>query len=211
MDNTEFLNNKLASGLDALGLSLAPPALSGLLAYCDLLIKWNRTYNLTSISDPEQVVSHHLLDSLAVLPHLPAGRVIDVGTGAGLPGMPLAIARPQQQFVLLDANGKKTRFLVQAVGQLALDNVGIVNERVEAYRPDGLFDTVISRAFSSLEQMLLACDHLLAEGGRFLAMKGKYPESELQQLPPGFQLISSVELRVPGLNAERHLLMLGRS
>lgn len=194
-----------------LGLSLSASARSSLLEYCDLLIKWNKTFNLTSIDDPEQIISRHLLDSLAILPYLPKGRVIDVGTGAGLPGVPLAIARPDQAFVLLDGNGKKTRFLVQAVGQLGLENVEIVNQRVERYRPGELFDVVASRAFSSLKLFLSSCDHLLSPGGQFLAMKGRLPEDELQQIPQGFQLVSSVELQVPGLNAERHLLILQRS
>jgi 16S rRNA (guanine527-N7)-methyltransferase len=209
--NPETLVKQLETGLDALGLSLAAPARSSLLEYCDLLIKWNHTFNLTAIDDPEQIISHHLLDSLAILPHLPDGRVIDVGTGAGLPGIPLAIARPQQNFVLLDSNGKKTRFLVQAVGQLGLENVEIVNQRVEDFRPAELFGVIVSRAFSSLRQFLVDCDHLLSPEGQFLAMKGKYPADELHQLPPGFQLVSSTELKVPGLNAERHLLMLRRS
>ena len=209
--NSLLLSKKLETGLDALGLSLPASARSSLLEYCDLLIKWNKTFNLTSIDDPEQAISHHLLDSLAILPYLPAGRVIDVGTGAGLPGIPLAIARPQQAFVLLDSNGKKTRFLVQTVGQLGLKNVGIVNQRVELFQTPERFDVVVSRAFTSVGQFLSSCDHLLSPGGQFLAMKGKYPADELQQLPRGFHLASSAELKIPGLNAERHLLMLRRS
>ncbi len=157
------------------------------------------------------MISHHLLDSLSVLPHLPAGRVIDVGTGPGLPGIPLAIALPDQQFVLLDSNGKKTRFLVQALGALGLDNVEVVNERVENYRPSLKFDVIISRAFSSIADMLQASEHLLGKNGRFLAMKGKYPKSELEQLPAGFQLLAAIPLAIKGLEGERHLLMLGRT
>ena len=211
MASTETLGIKLETGLDALGLSLSAPACSSLLEYCDLIIKWNQKFNLTSIDDPEQMITHHLLDSLAIMTYLPAGRVLDVGTGAGLPGIPLAIARPQQAFVLLDSNGKKTRFLVQAVGQLGLQNVEIVNQRAEDFRPAELFDVIVSRAFSSVGQFLASCSHLLSPEGRFLAMKGKYPESEIHQLPAGFRLLSSVELKIPGLNAERHLLMLRRS
>ena len=211
MDKPDLLSKQLETGLGALGIPLSASARTSLLEYCDLISKWNKTYNLTSVDDPEQMVSLHLLDSLAVLPFLPGGRVLDVGTGAGLPGIPLAIARPVQNFVLLDSNGKKTRFLVQASGQLGLDNIEVVNQRVESYQAPELFDVIISRAFSSLEQFLSTCDHLLAPGGQFLAMKGKLPEDELQQLPAGIQLVSSVELKIPGLDAERHLLMLRRS
>lgn len=211
MDSTEQTENTLNEGLDALGLTLSAPARSSLLAYCQLLAKWNRTYNLTSITRIEEMVSHHLLDSLAVLPHLPDGRVIDVGTGPGLPGIPLAIARPEQSFTLLDSNGKKTRFLVQAVGELGLANVEVINSRVEDYLPSELFDVVISRAFASLANMVNACAHLLSVGGVFLAMKGKYPQAEIAEIPVGFQELSSAALEIPGLGAQRHLLMLGRS
>jgi len=211
LDKPDLLSKQLETGLGALGITLSASARTSLLEYCDLLIKWNKTYNLTSVDDPEQMISLHLLDSLAVLPFLPGGRVLDVGTGAGLPGIPLAIARPDQSFVLLDSNGKKTRFLVQASGQLGLKNIEVLNQRVERYQATELFDVIISRAFSSLEQFLSTCDHLLAPGGQFLAMKGKLPEDELRQLPEGIQLVSSVELKIPGLDAERHLLMLRRS
>ena len=211
LDKSDLLSRKLETGLDALGVAISTSARSSLLEYCELLIKWNKTFNLTSVDDPEQMISLHLLDSLAVLPFLPAGRVLDVGTGAGLPGIPLAIARPEQKFVLLDSNGKKTRFLVQASGQLGLENVEVVNQRVEQYQAHELFDVIISRAFSSLGQFLSACNHLLSPRGQFLAMKGKLPEDELHDLPDGFQLESSVELKIPGLEAERRLLMLRRS
>ena len=211
MDKPDLLSKQLETGLGALGIPLSASARTSLLEYCDLISKWNKTYNLTSVDDPEQMVSLHLLDSLAVLPFLPGGRVLDVGTGAGLPGIPLAIARPDQSFVLLDSNGKKTRFLVQASGQLGLDNIEVVNQRVESYQAPELFDVIISRAFSSLGQFLSACNHLVSPRGQFLAMKGKLPEDELQQLPAGIQLVSSVELKIPGLDAERHLLMLRRS
>jgi len=211
LDKPDLLSKKLETGLGALGISLSASARSSLLEYCDILLKWNKTYNLTSVDDPEQMISLHLLDSLAVLPFLPGGRVLDVGTGAGLPGIPLAIARPDQHFVLLDSNGKKTRFLVQASGQLGLKNIEVVNQRVERYQATELFDVIISRAFSSLEQFLSTCAHLVSPGGQFLAMKGKLPEDELRQLPEGIQLVSSIELEIPGLEAERHLLMLRRS
>jgi len=211
LDSFEQTEKVLNAGLEALGLTLSAAARSSLLAYCRLLAKWNRTYNLTSITRAEEMVSHHLLDSLAVLSHLPVGRVIDVGTGPGLPGIPLAIARPEQSFTLLDSNGKKTRFLVQAVGELGLANVEVVNSRVEDYQPAELFDVVVSRAFASLANMVSACGHLLSTNGVFLAMKGKYPQAEIAEIPTGFQLLGSAELEIPGLEAQRHLLMLGRS
>ena len=189
LDKSDLLSRKLETGLEALGVAVSASARSSLLEYCELLMKWNKTFNLTSVDDPEQMISLHLLDSLAVLPFLPGGRVLDVGTGAGLPGIPLAIACPEQAFVLLDSNGKKTRFLVQASGQLGLENVEVVNQRVEQYQVQELFDVIISRAFSSLGQFLSACNHLLSPGGQFLAMKGKLPEDELHHLPDGFQLV----------------------
>ncbi|MDH3949365.1 MAG: 16S rRNA (guanine(527)-N(7))-methyltransferase RsmG [Gammaproteobacteria bacterium] len=209
--NSNPLSTQLEEGLMALGISLPESARKCLLDYCDLLAKWNRTYNLTSITEPAQMISYHLLDSLAVLPHLPIGRVIDIGTGPGLPGIPLSIARPEQQFVLLDSNGKKTRFINQAVGELGLRNVTVINERVENYQPEEKFDVVISRAFASINDMLEASVHLVTEKGLFLAMKGKCPHSEIEQLLRGFELISAVPLTIKGLDAERHLLMLGRS
>lgn len=209
--NSNPLSTQLEEGLMALGISLPESARKCLLEYCDLLAKWNRTYNLTSITEPAQMISHHLLDSLAVLPHLPNGRVIDIGTGPGLPGIPLSIARPEQRFVLLDSNGKKTRFINQVVGELGLPNVTVINERVENYLPEETFDVVISRAFASINDMLEASAHLVSEKGLFLAMKGKYPHSEIEQLLRGFELISVVPLTIKGLDAERHLLMLGRS
>lgn len=211
MNSSEQTENALSEGLDTLGLTMSAAARSSLLTYCQLLAKWNRTYNLTSITRTEEMVSHHLLDSLAVVSHLPAGRVIDVGTGPGLPGIPLAIARPEQSFTLLDSNGKKTRFLVQVVGELGLANVEVVNSRVEDYRPAELFDVVVSRAFASLANMVNACAHLLSPSGVFLAMKGKYPQAEIAEIPAGFQMLGSVDLEIPGLDAQRHLLMLGRS
>jgi len=211
LNSSEQTENALSEGLDTLGLTMPAAARSSLLTYCQLLAKWNRTYNLTSITRTEEMVSHHLLDSLAVVSHLPAGRVIDVGTGPGLPGIPLAIARPEQSFTLLDSNGKKTRFLVQVVGELGLANVEVVNSRVEDYRPAELFDVVVSRAFASLANMVNACAHLLSPSGVFLAMKGKYPQAEIAEIPAGFQMLGSVDLEIPGLDAQRHLLMLGRS
>jgi len=204
------LQKRLADGVRDLGIQLEPAASQLLLKFCDLLVKWNRTFNLTAITDPEQIVTLHLLDSLAVSPYLPRGRVIDVGSGGGLPGIPLAIAHPDREFVLLDSNGKKTRFLVQAIGELGLTNAVVVNLRVEDYRPEQLFDVVISRAFASVNDMLNKCAHLLAPGGCLLAMKGKLSTGELAVMPPGFKLVETLPVKIPGLDAERNLLMLER-
>ena len=156
--------------------------------------------------DPLEMVTRHLLDSLAIEAHLRGARVLDVGTGPGLPGIPLAVARPDLGFTLLDANAKKTRFVVQAVGELVLKNVEVVQTRVENYRPSRTFDTVVSRAFASIADMLAHSRHLCAPGGRFLAMKGAYPEEELKALPAGCD-IEVVPLAVPGLDAARHVVI----
>ena len=186
--NSDPLRTRLDQGLTALGLALPAPERERLLAYLRLLGRWNNAYNLTAIRDPLDMVTRHLLDSLAVAPHLAGTRVLDVGTGPGLPGIPLAVACPALGFTLLDANAKKTRFVVQAVGELALKNVEVVQTRVENYRPSRTFDTVVSRAFASIAAMLAAARHLCAPGGRFLAMKGAYPEEELKALPSGYDV-----------------------
>ncbi len=202
------LADVLASGLDALGLSLSPAQQEALLQYQALFMKWNRAYNLSAIRDPESMVRLHLLDSLAVAPHLEGERFIDVGTGGGLPGIPLAIAFPQRHFTLLDSAGKKTRFLVQVKQSLGLASVQVLNTRVEAYRPEPLYDGVISRAFASLADMTQSCGHLLHPQGRFWAMKGVYPEAELSQMQKHYIVQRTIPLQVPGLDAERCLLVL---
>jgi 16S rRNA (guanine527-N7)-methyltransferase len=199
----------LRRGLQALDLDLNDRARGRLLDYVALLIKWNRVYNLTSVRKPEEIVVRHLLDSLAVAPHLRGERVLDVGTGAGLPGIPLAIALPDIRFVLLDSNGKKTRFVRQAVAELDLANVEVTQARVEEYRPQEPFDVVISRAFSCLDELHRQALRLLKPGGRSLAMKGVYPLAEIEALSPEFGEAEVVRLEVPGLDAERHLVMLG--
>ncbi len=156
--------------------------------YLTLLCKWNKAYNLTAIRDRESMVGKHLLDSLAIAPWVSGTRIIDVGTGAGLPGIPLAITHPDKQFVLLDSNGKKMRFLTEVKRVLSLNNVEIVQSRVEDYQPEHGFDTVISRAFSSLEQMLHWTQHLVAKEGIWLAMKGRYPEEELAVLHHNYRV-----------------------
>lgn len=196
-------------GVEALGLSLPSGARERLLAYAALLLKWNRVYNLTAIRDPEQVITHHLLDSLAVVPHVSGvARLADVGSGGGLPGIPLAIACPTLTVVSIETVSKKATFQQQARIELGLDNFSVLNERVENVRPEPLFDAVISRAFSDLADFVTLTTHLLVPGGRFLAMKGVYPEDEIARLPETVRLRESLTLDVPGLGAERHLLIL---
>ena len=194
----------LDGGLGQLALVLPPGGRERLLNYMALLVKWNRTYNLTAIRDPLSMVGHHLLDSLAVVPHLTLGagraRVGDAGSGAGLPGIPLAIAKPDWRITLAEANQKKAAFLRQAAIELNLSNVEVHEGRVEAWRPQPLFDVVISRAFAALQQFIAACRHLLAPGGVLAAMTGAAPA----QLAPGCQLIA---LRVPLVDAQRHLVL----
>ena len=174
--------------------------------YLALLVKWNRGYNLTAVRDPQQMVTRHLLDSLAIAPLLKARRSIDVGTGAGLPGVPLAILFPKREFHLLDSNGKKTRFLFQVKTALGLDNMTIHHSRVESYHPEQLFDAVLSRAFASLADMVAACRHLLTAQGRFFAMKGTYPEEELAGVEAFCDIVAVHPVAVPGLAEQRHLV-----
>jgi 16S rRNA (guanine527-N7)-methyltransferase len=183
-------------------------------AYLALLAKWNRTYNLTAIREPERMVTHHALDALAVLPQLPARaalRLLDVGTGGGVPGIPLALARPGWRVVLLDSNHKKGAFLAQAAIELGLANVEVATARVEDYVPAAPFDVVISRAFSDLASFAAAALPLLAPGGALVAMKGVLPHEELAQLPPDVRVVATPALSVPGLAAERHLVIMERA
>lgn len=179
-----------------------------LLQLVALLNKWNKAYNLTSVRDPAQMLARHICDSLVVLPHLQGDRFIDVGTGPGLPGLPLAIAAPEKQFVLLDSLGKRIRFIRQVCHELKLENVIAVQSRVEEYNPEVGFDGVISRAFASLNDMLSWCAHLPVQTGKFYALKGIYPAAELAQLPAPYQLLKSEQLQVPGVDAARHLIIL---
>lgn len=179
-----------------------------LLAYLDLMKKWNRVYNLTAIIDPHDMVYLHILDSLAINRYLHGNRIIDVGTGAGLPGIPLALLNPEKSFVLLDSNSKKTRFLTQVVLELKLSNVEVVHARCEDFHPEQSFDSVVSRAFASIRVMLTTTSHLLNDQGQFLAMKGVYPEKELRDIPEGFSLVGVHTLKIKGLDAERCLVCL---
>jgi 16S rRNA (guanine527-N7)-methyltransferase len=181
------------------------------LQYCELLLRWQKTYNLTAIKNIDEMMTHHVQDSLAIKDFIHGKNIIDVGSGAGLPGMILAIALPDKKFTLLDAVEKKTHFMQHVKTKLNLLNVTVVHSRVEDYKPAELFDTVVTRAFSDIKQMLICTQHLLSEQGEFLAMKGKLPEEELAELPTGFNVKSVQSLTVPGLDASRHLLVIERS
>lgn len=191
---------------------LAPPtpanAATQLAAYIDLLARWSRTYNLTAVRSPAEMVTRHLLDSLAILPWVEGPQVLDVGSGAGLPGVPLAVARPDMTFYLLDSNGKRTRFLQQVVAELKLDNVRVVRRRVEDYYPAAPFASIVARAFAPLPTLLASAGRLCSPKGRILVMKGAYPSDELAAIPPGYRLVDVYRLKIPGLDAERHLLHL---
>lgn len=199
---------QLSSGLVALGIDLSAEAQSRLLAYTAFLEKWNRTYSLTALRDPKRAVSHHLLDSLAILPFVTAPNLLDVGSGGGQPGIPLAIARPDLDVTLLDSNGKKAAFLKQAVIELGLKNVQVISERVEDYRPADLFAAITSRAFAELVDFLGLTSHLLGPSGAWLAMKGQRPDAEIAKLPAGVKLSAVHRLDVPGVDGERHLVVI---
>ena len=200
----------LERGVKALGLPLAPEAQAKLVDYLALIDKWNRVYNLTAVREPEQMIAHHLLDSLAVAPHLTGTSLADVGSGAGLPGIPLALARPQLAVTLIESSHKKAAFLKQAAIELGLGNVEVVNSRVEACDAARRFDVVISRAFSDLPEFVALAGRLCAEGGVLAAMKGVHPYEELAQLPAPYRVRTVVPLTVPGLDAERHLVLIER-
>lgn len=206
MDNPD--RSLLTRGLSDLRLDMKQSSVDRLMAYLDLMVRWNRAYNLTAVRDPREMVTRHLLDSLAIAGHLQGRHIIDVGTGPGLPGIPLAITDTDQSWTLLDSNGKKTRFLFQVKTQLQLQNVTIVEDRVENFRPDFPFDAVISRAFANLGKMVEVCRHLVAEDGRMYAMKGASVDEELAALPDDAELVSCHDLRVPGLNESRYLVEL---
>lgn len=200
---------QLDAGLAEMHLVLSPVQQQALLGYLGLLARWNRAYNLTAVRDPGLMIGRHLLDSLSILPWLNLGPVLDVGTGAGLPGIPLAIARPDLCFTLLDSNGKKTRFVQQVVGELGLANVEVVRSRVEQLARPRHYACIVSRAFASLGEMVRASAHLLAADGIWLAMKGASAETEAADLAPGLD-VELVPLTVPGEQGRRHLLIVRR-
>lgn len=204
------LRRRLDRGIATLGLDLDGGQQELLLTYQGLLAQWNKAFNLTAIRDPEQMIVRHLLDSLAVLPHLEGGRFADVGTGPGLPGIPLAIADPSRQFVLLDSNGKKTRFLFQVKRQLGLSNIDIVESRVEAWQPALGFDGITTRAFADLSLTCAQCAHLLQPGGRIYALKSQQVDREIAALTDDWTVEDNVALSVPGLAESRWLTVLSR-
>jgi 16S rRNA (guanine527-N7)-methyltransferase len=202
------VETQLVQGLAALELQLPQPAQDRLLRYLALLQKWNRTYNLTAIREPSRLVTHHLLDCLAAIPHVPSGMLVDIGSGGGLPGIPLAIANPDRRVTLLDSNHKKGAFLRQAVIECELGNADVHVGRAEEWHPQARFDVAASRAFSDLAGFAEAALALLKPGGALAAMKGVYPDEELALLPAGVTLEHAIPLRVPGLKADRHLIVL---
>ena len=200
------MSTPLADGLAELGIALPEAGQRQLLAFRDLLLKWNKTYNLTALRDPDQAISHHLLDSLAILPQIGEGSLLDVGSGGGLPGIPLAIARPELAVAMVDTVQKKASFLQQASIELGLKNVTVHNARVEEMQ--GQYAQISSRAFAELGLFVSLTRHLLAPGGRWLAMKGVRPDAELKALPADITVAAILPLTVPGLAAERHLIIL---
>ena len=202
------VGQQLTAGIAALGLALPDGAEAKLLAYLALLDKWNRVYNLTAVREVERMVSHHLLDSLAAVPFLQGASVLDVGSGGGLPGVPLAIARPELRVTLIDSIAKKTAFLLQAKADLGLNNLNVITGRVEDFRPETRFDVITSRAFSDLKEFVTLTRHLLKPAGRWLAMKGLMPHEEIASLPDWVKVSANHSLVVPGLDAGRHLIIL---
>ena len=210
MSPADPIQTTLLEGLATLGLD--PACADPLRGYLDLLLRWNQTYNLTAIRDPLEMVSKHLLDSLSIATEFADQRAVDIGAGAGLPGIPLAIARPQLRVSLVESAGKKARFMREAVRQLKLsERVDVVEGRAEQLDRPGAYDLLTARALASLPQLLALGGHLLRPGGLLLAMKGKFPDDELAALPPGYRLLDSRPLQVPGLAAERHLLRIEKS
>ncbi|MGR8931580.1 MAG: 16S rRNA (guanine(527)-N(7))-methyltransferase RsmG [Gammaproteobacteria bacterium] len=199
---------KLIQGLQSLELAIAESQQDQLLKFIALIIKWNKAYNLTAVRDPMEMVGLHLLDSLAILPHVKPARVADIGTGAGLPGIPLAICMPDCHFTLVDSNSKKTRFIQQAVLELKLKNVEVIHSRVESLQPDNLFSTVMSRAFASMPDILTLTGHLLAEDGLLLAMKGHVPVQELAELNAHYTVIP---LNIPSIEGDRCLICMEKN
>ena len=211
MTNSMNAAQQLAQGLAELDLALPAAAQQKLLAYAALLYKWNRTYSLTALREQDKAVSHHLLDSLAVLPFVPAGDLLDVGSGGGMPGIPLAIARPELRVTLLDSNSKKAAFLKQAAIELALPNISVHCGRVEQYHPQDRFSAITSRAFAELADFVMLTRHLLRADGGWLAMKGLWPHDEIARLPQDVAVTAVHRLAVPGVDGERHLVLMSLS
>ncbi|MFA9440929.1 16S rRNA (guanine(527)-N(7))-methyltransferase RsmG [Uliginosibacterium sp. sgz301328] len=202
--------HRLDERIAALGLDLSRETCDKLLAYVALILKWNKVYNLTAIRDEAQAIDLHIADSLTLLPHVDVARLADIGAGAGLPGLVLAICRPQLQVELVDTVDKKCVFMRQAAGQLGLANVKVHHTRVEKWQPEAPFDAITSRAFAELADFIAWTEHLLAPQGKWLAMKGVYPSDEISRLPGGVRVAESIPLTVPGVDVERHLIVIRR-
>ncbi|MGL4222957.1 MAG: 16S rRNA (guanine(527)-N(7))-methyltransferase RsmG [Shewanella sp.] len=201
-----MLSAQLEAYLAEINLPATAEQKKQLLDFVGMLNKWNKAYNLTSVRDPEIMLVRHIMDSLVVSKHLQGDRFIDVGTGPGLPAIPLAIMNPDKTFVLLDSLGKRIRFQKQVAFELGIHNISSIESRVEAYQPEQKFDGVLSRAFASIHDMLTWCHHLPAEHGQFYALKGQLSDEEMQQIPAGFVVTETIELKVPKLDEQRHLL-----
>lgn len=205
----EAIDAQLDAGLTELSLCLSQAQKDQLTEYLALLLKWNTAFNLSGVKDASEMLSRHILDSLTLVPYMEGNRILDVGTGPGLPGVPLAICYPDKHFDLLDSNGKKSRFVFQAKLQLGLDNVTSQNVRIERYAPDTAIDVIVSRAFSSLRDFVELTKHLVQPGRtRLVAMKGLYPQEELASLPKGFVVNKAQKVAVPGYTGERHIIEL---
>ncbi len=211
MRDDQALASTLESGAATLGLRITAAQREQLFALLDELLEWNTRFNLTAIRDPRDMVVKHLLDSLSVRPWLHGRRIADVGTGAGFPGLPLAIVDPERHFTLIESTGKKARFVAHAAAVLELSNVEVANLRSEAYRPRRPFDTVICRAVGKVSEFLRIAGHLCAPGGRLLAMKGQHPGAELEPMAEGWTLAGVHPVTVPGLDAARHVVELARA
>jgi 16S rRNA (guanine527-N7)-methyltransferase len=201
----------IARGLPQLGVAASAEAIAALVQYIDLIVKWNKVYNLTAIQDPERMATDHILDSLAIVPHIRPDRILDIGSGAGLPGIPVAIVCPQWRVTMLDASQKRCAFLRQVVIELGLHNAEVACERIENHRPARLFDTVVSRAFAETPLFARVAVSCLAPDGLMLAMKGTYPYDELSHLPPEVHVQEVVKTDVPGLGAQRHLVIMTKA
>jgi 16S rRNA (guanine527-N7)-methyltransferase len=200
-----LLLEQLETGAQALNIHLNEEQIVQLDSYIHLLIKWGRSFNLTAIKEPEKIISHHILDSLSIVPYLWGKEIIDVGSGAGLPGIPCAIALPEKQFTLLDSIGKKTRFMTQVVAEIKLQNVKVVQSRVEAFHPEKKFDVITARAFSKVDKLWCLTQHLLAPGGELVLMKGLNPQAELEKFSNRAKVY---KLSVPGVLEQRHLVII---
>ncbi len=200
--------NELLAALQQNNISISDAMTPSLVQYLELMLKWNSTYNLTAITTPRDMIYLHLIDSLVVAPYIHGTHCLDIGTGAGLPGIPLAITHPEQQWTLLDKNSKKTRFLIQVVAELQLKNVQVVHQRGEAFHPTHGFDNILSRAFGSLPLFVSTTAHLLNPNGKLIAMKGKIPDDELADLPAQIQVQSLQRIEIQGIDVERHVICL---